>query len=176
MRRKHQYYFHIFGEELIYHERSAETRSKHLEAMDEPSLWKQRKDGRHTYRFLWLRSFHKPICIRLTINRDGGAILFAKRTSGQGGYEPGVLVDYKTKALKVDRVKQFLEKIESIDFWALPSWDKEALGIIDGASWILEGAKDGKYHVVERWGSEGDFTDTALLLIEYSDLEAENIY
>jgi hypothetical protein len=164
----------VFGEELIEHERRAENCSKHLEAMDEPSLWKQRKDCRHNYRFLWLRTFDKPICIRLTINRDGGAILFAKRTSWKGGWDPGVIVDYKTKALQAHRVNQFLEKIESIDFWELPTCKKE--GCIDMARWILEGVRDGKYHIVHRCSPGGDFADTALLLIKYSDLEVENIY
>lgn len=164
----------VLDEEQSVHDFRAIWYAKYLQAMDEPSLWKTRKNGLHTYRFLWLRSFHKPICIRLTINRNGSGTIFAKKTSGRGGYETGDLADYKTKALEIEKVDQFLRKIESIRFWELPTWEK-VYGL-DGAQWILEGVRDGKYHIVDRFSPGGDFAATALLLIKYSGLEVGPIY
>jgi hypothetical protein len=66
--------------------------AKHLRVMAEPSLSEATKYKLLvTYRFLWLRTFHHPIAIRLTIRRDGTGFLTGKMTSGHGGYEPGLL-------------------------------------------------------------------------------------
>ena len=53
---------------------------------------------------------------------------------------------------------------------------KETLGL-DGARWILEGLKKGRYHVVERWSPEGGkFREAAECLIGLSKLDIEKIY
>ena len=55
--------------------------SQHLIAMGEPLL----PDGANeVYRFLWLRTFHNPIMIRLTYDPKG-CDLIAKRLDGAGG-------------------------------------------------------------------------------------------
>src|SRR5580704_15030869 len=52
--------------------------AKHLRAMREPSISAASKDeSLVAYRFLWLRTFHHPIAIRLTIRRDGNASMIA---------------------------------------------------------------------------------------------------
>src|ERR1700682_2295120 len=50
--------------------------AKHLRSMHEPSLFEASKDNSLTaYRFLWLRTFHSPIAIRLTMRIDGTGTL-----------------------------------------------------------------------------------------------------
>src|SRR5262245_51972945 len=67
--------------------------TKQLKALKEPSLWElSKKSVPQAYRFLWLRSFHHPVAIRLDINADGTARLTTKMTSGAGGYAPGKLI------------------------------------------------------------------------------------
>jgi hypothetical protein len=58
--------------------------TEHLAAMSEPALM---AGPGETYRFLWLRSFHHPIAIRLSCT-NGTCQLAAVRTGGKGGYEP----------------------------------------------------------------------------------------
>ena len=48
---------------------------KQLSALDEPSLYMQRVSNKSIYRFLWLRTFHNPIAIRLEILKDKSAFL-----------------------------------------------------------------------------------------------------
>lgn len=60
--------------------------AKHLQAMDEPSLLNNSTDNSLVaYRFLWLRSFHHPIVVRLTIRPDGAGQLASKEAGGTGG-------------------------------------------------------------------------------------------
>ena len=41
----------------------------------------------------------------------------------------------------------------------------------DGAQWILEGMKDGRYHVVDRWSPDGgDYRAACLHLLKLSGL------
>lgn len=51
------------------------------------------------------------------------------------------------------RTDWFLEIIEQNNFWKLPSNDDSRIGC-DGAEWLLEGVKDGTYHVVSRCSPE----------------------
>ena len=137
--------------------------SKHLKALKEPSLWELSKTQKsETYRFLWLRTFHHPISVRLDVNPNGTSMLTTKTTSGQGGYEPGTLVVNKKRALTKEQTDWFLDRIAELGFWGLPAFEKPHEGIgpngektveigLDGAQWILEGIKDGKYQVTDRW-------------------------
>ena len=47
--------------------------------------------GLESYRFLWLRTFHKPIAVRVW-SADSRYYLVVKELSGQGGYEPGRII------------------------------------------------------------------------------------
>lgn len=139
--------------------------SEHLQALKEPSLWDLSKNQKlQSYRFLWLRTFHHPISVRLDVQQDRTSLLTTKITSGHGGYEPGKLVVTKSRKLTKDQTTWFLDRIEELGFWKLASFEKpyeigpngEKVPLIglDGAQWIVEGVKDGKYHVVDRWSPE----------------------
>lgn len=160
---------------------------KHLRAMREPSLWEtSRNPKNHVYRLLWLRTFHKPISVRLAVNDDGTGLLTVKILSGQGGYEPGRLVTNRTRRLSRDQVDLFLEQVDEANFWNLPTKEEEkqqgtevVVGL-DGAQWILEGVKDGTYHVVDRWSPEsGVYRALCLtLLLNFANLKLlyEEVY
>ncbi|HZS04476.1 MAG TPA: hypothetical protein VFD58_06540 [Blastocatellia bacterium] len=65
--------------------------SEHLKAMAEPSLLTLSGVQIECYRFLWLRSFHHPVAVRIW--REGNdRFIVAKELDGAGGYEPGRLV------------------------------------------------------------------------------------
>lgn len=125
--------------------------SKHLKAMKEPSLYEQRTDkSAEQYRFLWLRSFHKPIAVR--IRRDDTAVsLRAVRLSGRGGYQPGRIEHDETLTLTTNQWHEFSQLLEKSSFWTLPTDEKNAPRGFDGSRWVLEGLSQGKYHVVDRW-------------------------
>lgn len=151
--------------------------SKHLEAMDEPSLSVTIMRA-ETYRLLWLRSFNAPMMFRLTIKPDGASELLTKKTGGKGGYEPGKLVKEAVVRLDKRDTEIFLTALKKVKFWHLPS-QKEGVGFVgmgfDGARWALEGVKDGKYHVVDRWDG-GEIKGWALSLMKKSGEDLEPIY
>lgn len=124
--------------------------SEQLRALDEPSLLKEAKDpALQSYRFVWLRTFHHPVAVRLDIMSDGTGKLTVKIANGAGGYKPGKLIENKTSSVTQQETGKFLEQVKDAGFWELPSFEKTSG--CDGAEWIIEGAKDGKYHVVDRW-------------------------
>src|SRR6267378_2766004 len=83
----------ILGQDHQRDEFTNQWYSKHLRALREPSLWEtsQLDLTAEAYRFLYLRSFHHPISVRLVVAQDKTATLISKETHGKGGYEPGRL-------------------------------------------------------------------------------------
>ena len=145
----------------------------YLTAMNEPSLWDRSKDSAtESYRFLWLRTFHHPAALRLELAPDGSGVLTVKVLSGQGGYDPGDLIE--NREVRVDKVKlkRFFDLLSAARFWDLPSEDQNPNEIVnDGAQWIVEGAREGHYHVVDRVSPRrGPYRDIALLLMKLGDL------
>lgn len=127
--------------------------SRQLKALHEPSLWElSRKDPNAVvYRFLWLRSFHHPIAIRVVEHPNGSGWIYARMTSGRGGAEPGSILRYSNSWLRKARTEEWLAEFETTNFWSLPALLPDAHDSADGARWILEGVRNGQYHVVDRW-------------------------
>jgi hypothetical protein len=137
----------------------------HLHAMGEPSLWELSKSqSAESYRFLWLRTFNRPVSARLTIAKDGSGNLSIKVLSGSGGYAPGHLTQDRSIKVAKDSVDYFLQLLAKAEFWSAPTEQENGVGC-DGAQWIIEGAKAGQYHVVDRWSpEEGPYRKAALFL------------
>ncbi|HEY0728033.1 MAG TPA: hypothetical protein VGD38_08205 [Pyrinomonadaceae bacterium] len=160
-------------------ESRTEWYSKHLAAMKEASLYASDNDAVESYRFLWLRSFHRPIAVRLWKTETDQFITF-KETNGAGGYEPGDLVVDQTRKLERGEWDAFVQRLDDMCYWNLPTNDPE-FGGLDGAEWILEGVRGDRYHMVDRWtpqtGSYFEACVYALTLAGFkSDPKAESIY
>lgn len=125
--------------------------SRYLEAFKEPALFDNSKSGiSQSHRFLWLRSFHKPLSVRVDIRSDGVGFVTVKIGEKPGVSFVGGKVQKTTRKLTKQEADSFLDQTESNGFWKLPSQEEPVSGP-DGARWILEGAKGGEYHVVHRW-------------------------
>jgi hypothetical protein len=125
--------------------------SAQLQALNEPSLFRLATDRTsHSYRFLWLRTFNHPVAIRVDIKPDRTGVLTAKVASGAGGYAPGTLLENTTRDLDEATVRSFLNLLDKTKFWKAPNPVNDQRGT-DGSQWIVEGVKNGKYHVVDRW-------------------------
>jgi hypothetical protein len=129
----------------------AEWYSKHLKAMNEPSLWKLSQGDRSAvaYRFLWLPTFDRPVSIRL-VKSDAEVVLHAVELDGRGGYEPGKIAVAKRITLSGKQWGEFQRRLDKLEFWAMPTEDRHRDGV-DGDQLILEGVMAGKYHIVDRW-------------------------
>lgn len=146
--------------------------SVHLKAMKEPSLWKlSQKDRTATVcRFLWLASGEHPICIRL--DRTGVAFkLHIGRHDGPPGLTAGRQTVDKDVRISVQQGKKLLARLQKSTFWTAPVEVKENRGIADGDEIVIEGVKDGQYHVVCRAGSAAgeSYKEFCRSLLELAD-------
>src|SRR5262245_42348787 len=125
----------------------------HLAAMEEPSLSCGALEDTEAYRFLWLRSSHNPIAVRV-FRRGVDYSLEAVILDGNGGYEPGHVSRRVTKTLSRDQWQAVIAGLEGVQFWQMATQCDE-LGL-DGAQWIVEARRGGRYHIVDRWsGNHG---------------------
>lgn len=145
----------------------SEWYSKHLKALEEPSLLQIAKRSKaESYRFVWLRTFDHPVVVRVDIESSDSAELTTKVMSGAGGYEPGKLIENTSRPLMQQQTKKFLATIERLQFWKLPTHEELETAGCDGAQWIIEGIKDGDYHVVDRWTPQkGAVYDLGLMFV-----------
>jgi hypothetical protein len=147
---------------------------KHLKAMGEKSLLDVSDKTAEAYRFLWLRSFHHPVFVR--IRRDQNGIkLFTKELDGAGGYEPGKVLRESEISLQRKEFCEFLRLLEKADYWTLPSTKTDEAGA-DGAQWILEAVKENRYHIVDRWSPEnGAYRAACVYLLKLSGIDTDRL-
>jgi hypothetical protein len=135
----------------------------HLAALREPVLCQRHsEEGKETYRFTWLPSFHSTVVVRIDTDTSG-LYLTAKIESGAGGYDPGRLARDTTFRLSETHASQFGELLLSTGFWRQPTVPPPGGGMgVDGAQWIYEGVANGRYHVVDRWSPQRGGSDGRL--------------
>lgn len=141
--------------------------SAHLAAMNEPSL-SCGANASEAYRFLWLRSFHQPIAVR--VSRTGQHFeLVATVLSGHAGYEPGHIAQRVRRELTEEEWTLVMRALERTSFWEMSANPPtEEIGV-DGAQWIIEGSS-GRYHVVDRWGGDDGVAAVGSVLLDLSDI------
>jgi hypothetical protein len=123
--------------------------SQELEYMHEPSLMEMAKlPIAQSYRLLVLRSWGRPAeIVRLDVNADGTSLVRTKIPhSDFRPKEPSV---DSTRTPTSQETQKFLGLIKTSGFWHLPSHIHEEM-VMDGNELIIEGVKEGNYHVVRR--------------------------
>jgi hypothetical protein len=154
--------------------------SNQLQGMNEPSLFDMRTTGAvQSYRFLWLRALTHPIAVRVDIEPDGTGVLTTKMGSGSSCGVPGTLIQNSSRKLDDTQVDAFLALVRKSGFWTAPSPANDQTGT-DGAEWIIEGLKAGKYHVIDRWSpGKGPAHDLGIFLafdLAKMDIPTNEIY
>jgi enterochelin esterase-like enzyme len=136
--------------------------SKHLHAMQEPSLSRGKTKSDVAYRFLWLRSSHHPISVR--VERTGSSVnLYVLELDGAGGYDPGRVLRKTQRALPAADFEKLADRLGKPEFWQQKGPDIDR----DGTAWILESMQDGRYQVADQWSPEsGEFRDVCLMFLE----------
>ena len=142
--------------------------SSRMNGLHEPSLLSDAENSEEVYRFVWMRSFHNLICLR--IQKSSGSIaMIIKEANGTGGDETGTLKVDRTKQLSADEWNRFESLLATECFWRLDTSKDE--GGIDGATWLLEGKKSNRYHLAWQWSPQNKgFRAACLYLLELSDL------
>ena len=124
-----------------------------LKKLEEPPLFtKAQNPSAEAYRFLWLRTFHNPVAVRLEVQPDGSSILTIKVADGHAGFPRTVtkLIQNNTRSLSRLRTDEFRRKAQTQGFWNAVTHDKGGPAATDCDGWILEGLQAGNYHVVVR--------------------------
>jgi len=144
--------------------------SGQLEAMNERPLAALENED-ESYRFLWLRAFHKPVAIHVW--RAGARyFIVVKRLNGLGGYDPGRFDLYWSHSLSEDEWDAFMWRLERSQYWLMPTEEERLM--FDGAQWIMEGYREGRYHVVDRNSpNTGAYHEACMYLLRQSGLLAE---
>ena len=170
----------VFGETSRRHDMIADWYAATLRSMDQgPIYGTNDTNDEQTYRFLWLRSFHDPITLKLSIFASGDALLTVNVLQNPGIEEWQDKLWVQEIQIEREMVASFLNTLDEINYWNLPSADADKSMQHDGAQWILEGKDGDKYHVVDRWSiGEDEIKMACLKLIEFSGLELseEEIY
>lgn len=123
--------------------------SEQLDSLREPKLGTLHAAGDTIIRFLWLRTFHEPVAVRVT-GQAGHWMAIISVADGQGGYGPGRLVRRDTLALPVTAVDSLRSLIVATGYWREPARDPVGVGT-DGAQWVFELMIPGRYGLRDRW-------------------------
>lgn len=153
---------------------------KHLTAMREPLLSKLAEVDRTAtvYRFVWLPSFHNPIAVRFVKSADG-AVVHAVRLDSQGGYEPGNILRRKSAKLNPAHWQRIANALAKAKFWTLPTSQRPPFGRLttDGDLLVVEGASEGKYHIVIRHSPPGgNFVDLCRAMLFMSGIDVRQLW
>ncbi len=152
--------------------------SRSLQEMDEPSFQYFVNANVETYRFLWLRSFHPAISVRIWKCQRGYCVNM-KQLDSVDKYIDGKFVASaklalnSSRPLSADEWSSFLSLLNRAGFWFLPTVDGGPLAN-DGAAWLLEGTDGAKYHIVDRQSPQnGDYREACIYLLKISGLKVD---
>ena len=112
-----------------------------------------------SYRFLWVRSFHPTVLVRLSVDRLGKIVVVYKETTAPAGGH--FLKTEETDLLETfayigwesfeEEFAELLRSTADESLWSQPFRVDEDFVHLDGADWVLEGLRADDCHVVYRW-------------------------
>ncbi len=158
----------------------------YLQLLEEPIMEPPYDETFEMYRFVWRRTFHHPIVIRI-VRSDDQITLIGKQFTGAGGYEHGELDLRIERTVTPEQWTNFQYLLSTTAFWEMPSVEPEKrmpdgniIIMLDGASWMLEGIHHGRWHIVYRrfMMDYPDFQQACLYLLTLSEIPVppEEIY
>lgn len=142
--------------------------SSQLSAMEEPSLSCGALQSSESYRFVWLRTFHNPVAVRI-LRRGEEYYLEAVVASGAGGYEPGQISQRIARQISREQWDAIVAAVEGLDFWQMPTQRYDTRGR-DGAQWIVEARTGGRYHMIDRWSGEDGSESVGRVFLDVAGL------
>jgi len=151
----------------------ADTFTNFLTALDETSLFAVKDSQATSYRLIWFRPGLMPVAVRIAVQKNGLGDLEAKVVSQHAKVinkkklildkNTGLAID-RTALIPADKVGILLELVQQSDFWSLGPEEPDS-ALLDGPMCVLEGIRDGKYHVVYRYSPKAsNFTHVAKYL------------
>lgn len=125
-----------------------EVHAAALQAMGEPSL---AGPGRRALRLLWLRTFHRPLAVRLVLT-DSSCRVVLSVLEGKGTPPFGVVRRRDSSTTAASRCAEVVNALDAAAFWS--DTLRAATQGRDGADWVFEAHDSTAYRVVVRWTPE----------------------
>lgn len=125
--------------------------SEELFALDETAIYDSTEQ---IYRFSYIPSFTNPFVVQIKINDDGTADMDYKIGNGNANAHGGGILRSETASLTKEETKKFLDLLDEKEYWLMPA-EIDVLGH-DGYNAVIEGTKNGIYHIVDRWCPQKD--------------------
>jgi len=159
----------VFSSELGRSERQAELYSERLKLMSETPIFFVKKQHGEVYRFLWGRAFHSRIMIRVQ-KKDKTYSLVLKQTKKQ---DSNMMIEQEEERILTSKEwNMFINHLNKLSFWNYSLFNDEVC--LDGSTWMLEAAKNGKYHVIHRYCPKSQkFRNACLYLVKLSGLKLD---
>lgn len=122
-----------------------------LRAMGEGTLWGSRVA--ESYRFLWLRSFHNPVMVRVD-RTPAGTFVTAKQLDGSGSV-PGCVNRSVRRQLSDEETDGLLARYRAVFATPLPASGSGNLTVgADGAQWVFEKTGESVRVVRDLWSPD----------------------
>jgi hypothetical protein len=117
-----------------------------LGTMGEPSL--ACATDTPVYRFLWMRTFHHPVAVRVERDDDDWRVI-AVELDGAGGYDPGDVLRRVDRTLTPYEAQQLEALLARADVWGSPVAQTD-IGV-DGSTWIIEARNGPRSRIHHAW-------------------------
>lgn len=141
--------------------------SRQLAAMGEGALFTRTGENAEVYRMMFLPTWGPARAIRIERSEDR-AYAVVKALDGLAGFETGSLVSSERFELSTEDWDRLSRLRAASGFFEAPTFGpRHGLGR-DGHSWVIEGVRDGRYHVITRRALGG--ADLGLWLSDMADL------
>jgi hypothetical protein len=117
-----------------------------------------------SYRFLWLRSFHPAVVVR--VSKVGETQNLSVKELSRSDQ---LLVDHK-RSLTKQEWAELMKFVDESCFWEFPTSTSDPIAN-DGSWWILEGAEQNYYHVATRQSPQSSsYRELCLYMLKLSGL------
>lgn len=125
-----------------------------------------------SYRLLWIPTFDEPTVINIWRSDETYFITTKRLNRNRKNLEIGNLELEKTRSLTAEEWQDFTSLLQQNGFFCIPSNVKEA-EVNDGASWTLEGIKEGQHHLVYRTLPTNQLADIFRKMFNLTGIEIE---
>lgn len=118
-------------------------------------------DSTRVLRLLWVRTFHRPMAVRLVM--DGGTCRVVLTVlSGKGGTDPGTVQRRDSSTTARARCDEVERTLRAAGFWSDSL--EQSRRAANGAEWVFEARGTDGHRVVTRWSPEASRRDPRFAL------------
>ncbi len=137
----------------------------------------ERVQRAEAYRFIYLRSLHPPIIVRIELLRGSKMHLYVKVGDITERGDAWRFDYEKDRQLRDFEVKQVQKFLYGLDLLSMEAFDLSEESGFDGSTSAFELIRNGKHHFVSKWSpSEGPLYYFGVYLLYLAGIEGEWIF